>query len=47
MNPDRSMAIIIQNDKNTYERIGIKIGKKQFTLVLRPDSFNTILAELN
>jgi glucosylceramidase len=47
MNPDSSIAIIMQNEKNTNESVCIEIGDKQFTPVLKPDSFNTILVILN
>ena len=46
-NPDESIVIVIQNDKDKAEPIAIKIGDKTIVATTQENSFNTILLKKN
>ena len=45
VNPDKSVVMILQNENETEKAINIKIENKNISIVLEPDSFNTILVK--
>ncbi len=42
-NPDRSIAVVVQNDNDTDKQIQIKIGKRSIYPLLKANSFNSFL----
>ena len=45
INPDKSIAVILQNDSAEQKLISIKIGDRIINAILEPDSFNTLLID--
>ena len=43
INPDKSVVVILQNDKVIQDTVSVKIGDKLIRADLEPDSFNTLL----
>lgn len=41
VNPDNSIAVVVQNDQQTARKITVNLGDKSFTADLAPDSFST------
>lgn len=44
-NPDRSIAVVVQNDTDTDKQIQIKIGKRSIYPLLKANSFNSFLIQ--
>lgn len=45
VNPDKTIVVVLQNDKTVQDAISIKIEGKNINAVLEPDSFNTFLIQ--
>jgi glucosylceramidase len=43
INPDNSIVLLLQNETSGKKTVNIKVGNKQISPELEPDSFNTIL----
>jgi glucosylceramidase len=43
VNPDKSIAILAQNDSNEDKKVSIKIGDKTINPTLKPNTINTFL----
>jgi hypothetical protein len=43
MNPDKSVVVVLQNDKEIQNSVCIKVSDKNINVALEPDSFNTLL----
>ncbi len=43
INPDKSIAILVQNDSNEVKNVNIKIGDKTINPSLKPNTINTFL----
>ena len=47
VNPDKSVVVMLQNEKSFQDTIIIKIGNKIVTARLEPDSFNSFVIHQN
>ena len=45
VNPDKSIAVILQNDSAEQKLISIKLGDRIINALLESDSFNTLLID--
>jgi glucosylceramidase len=43
VNPDKSIAVLVQNDSNEDKKVSIKIGDKTIKPTLKPNTINTFL----
>jgi glucosylceramidase len=43
VNPDKSIAILVQNDSNEVKNVAIKVGDKTINPALKPNTINTFL----
>ena len=45
INPDNSLFIVLHNDENTDQNVSINIGNKGIVVLLKADSFNTLIIQ--
>jgi len=43
VNPDKSVAVIVQNDSNEEKKVCIQLGDRMINPSLKPNTFNTFL----